>query len=81
MYFRFSLLDDSFNIHINDEKVTLNHLIDLAQNTQFLWTINGLSDPYIDETLSNLKDDPTQVSMDGEVKGFIASEKVDQQTP
>ena len=73
MYFRFSLLDDSFNIHINDEKVTLNHLIDLAQNTQFLWTINGLSDPYIDETLSNLKDDPTQVSMDGEVKGFIAS--------
>ena len=73
LYFRFSLVDASFNIFINDEKITLDHLKDLAQRTQFLWNINGLSDPYIDETLNNLTEEPTQTSMDGEVKGFIAS--------
>src|SRR3989344_4204628 len=35
LYFRFSLLDPSFNIYLNDEKITLDDLSDLAQNTQF----------------------------------------------
>lgn len=43
LYFRFSLLDPSFNIYINDEKVTLDDLNDLAQKTQFLWNIRACS--------------------------------------
>lgn len=73
LYFRFSLLDDSFNIYINDEKITLDHLDDLAQKTQFLWNINGLDDPYINQKLTNLKEAAKSIQMDGNVKGFVAS--------
>ena len=73
LYFRFSLLDDSFNIFINDEKITLDNLDDLAQKTQFLWNINDLDDPYINDKLTNLKEAAKSVQMDGNIKGFVAS--------
>ena len=53
LYFRFSLLDVSFNIFINEEKITLEHLNSLVEKTQFLWNINNLKDPYISEKLTN----------------------------
>ena len=54
LYFRFSLLDNSFNIFLGDEagkeeKITLDCLNDLARKTEFLWIINGLKDPYINK--------------------------------
>jgi len=73
LYFRFSLLDDSFNIFINGGKITLDNLDDLAQKTQFLWNINDLDDPYINDKLTNLKEAGKSVQMDGNVKGFVAS--------
>jgi len=73
LYFRFSLLDPSFNIYLNDEKVTLDDLNDLAQKTQFLWNINNLDDPYIKEKVTELKEPEKAISMGGNVKGFIAS--------
>lgn len=73
LYFRFSLLDDSFNIFLDDEKVTLDDLNDLAEKTQFLWNINDLDDPYINEKLTKLKEPGKVIEMDGNVKGFIAS--------
>lgn len=73
LYFRFSLLDDSFNIFLDDEKITLDHLKDLAEKTQFLWNINNLNDPYINEKLTKLKEPGKVIEMDGNVKGFIAS--------
>ena len=73
LYFRFSLLDNSFNIFIDDEKITLDHLDDLAQKTQFLWNINNLTDPYISEKLTNLKEEGKSIQMQGDVKGFVAS--------
>lgn len=73
LYFRFSLLDDSFNIFLGDEKVTLDDLNDLAEKTQFLWNINDLADPYIDKKLTKLKEPGKAIEMDGNVKGFIAS--------
>jgi len=73
LYFRFSLLDDSFNIYINNEKITLDHLDGLAQKTQFLWNINNLNDPYIEQKLTNLKEAAKLIQMDGIVKGFVAS--------
>jgi len=73
LYFRFSLLDKSFNISINDEPITLDELEDLAKKTQFLWNINRLDDPYINEKLKNLKGSVKHIKMQKNVKGFIAS--------
>lgn len=73
--FRFSLLDDSFNIFIDGKKVTLDDLNDLAQNTQFLWSINNLNDSYIKEKLTNLKKPEKKIIMEGNITGFIASVK------
>ena len=73
LYFRFSLHDNSFNIFINGDKITLDHLKSLSQNTSFLWNINNLEDPFITEHLTSLKEPVQQLSMDGDVKGFIAS--------
>jgi hypothetical protein len=75
LYFRFSLLDESFNIFINDELITLDELDGLAQKTQFLWNINRLDDPYINEKLVNLKSSVKHIEMQKNVKGFIASVK------
>jgi hypothetical protein len=48
LYFRFSLLDKTFNIYLNGEKVTHKHLNDLAKKTQFLWKIGKKTDPFVD---------------------------------
>lgn len=73
LYFRFSLLDESFNIFVNEKIVTLDQLKDLSQKTEFLWNINNLEDPYISEKLTNLKEQTKNDVMDKNVKGFIAS--------
>lgn len=73
LYFRFSLLDDSFTIFVDDDQITLDHLNDLAENTQFMWNINSLDDPYINEKLTKLKEPKKAIKMDADVKGFIAS--------
>jgi len=73
LYFRFSLVDASFNIYINDEEVTLDDLSELAGKTQFLWNINNFTDSYINKTLSHLDENPRLIKMKEDVKGFIAS--------
>ncbi|RJP17118.1 MAG: DNA mismatch repair protein [Candidatus Abyssobacteria bacterium SURF_5] len=73
LYFRFSLLDDSFNVFIDDEKITLDDLNDLAEKTEFLWRINDLDDPYINDKLTKLKEPVKNIEMSANVKGFIAS--------
>lgn len=72
LYFRFSLVDNSFNIYIDDEKIDYKHLADLASNTEFLWKINSLKDPYLDKKLKNPKEEKT-IKMKSGIKGFIAS--------
>lgn len=47
LYFRFSLLDKSFKIFLNDEKITYEHLKELAEKTEFLWKIGEFRDPYV----------------------------------
>ena len=74
LYFRFSLHDGSFNIFINGDKITLDHLEDLSQKTHFLWKINDLEDPFITKKyLANLKEPVIKLSIDENVKGFVAS--------
>lgn len=72
LYFRFSLVDKSFNIFVNDEQVTLDDLKDLSEATEFLWNINSLMDPYLD-TLSKLASEPINLNHGLNVNGFIAS--------
>ena len=74
LYFRFSLIDDEFNIILDSEPVTHESLNALASKTQFLWEINDIDDPY----LISLKDRPTlkekrRFSDKNNIKGFIAS--------
>ncbi len=75
LYFRFSLLDDSFNIFLEDQKITLEDLSWLSGKTQFLWKLGTLADPFVDERLKppTLKESTTVSTLPNEVQGFIAS--------
>lgn len=72
LYFRFSLIDNDFNIFINDTQVKLSDLQNLSDNTEFLWNINGASDPFL-ETLSKLKNESISIVSGVNIKGFIAT--------
>jgi hypothetical protein len=77
LYFRFSLLDKSFNIFLNGEKITHKHLKDLAEKTEFLWKLGKHEDPYISDLeakFSKEKDahELKQLNIAG-ITGFIAS--------
>jgi hypothetical protein len=73
LYFRFSLIDDTFRIYVNDQPIILDDLNDLAQNTEFLWNINGFDDPYISQKLIPTLKEQTSIPAQLSCKGFIAS--------
>lgn len=72
LYFRFSLVDPSFKIFVNDDLVEIGDLEDLASKTQFLWNINNLEDPYLN-ILVSLRNDPIEIIDQLNVRGFIAT--------
>lgn len=76
MHFRFSLIDPNFKIYINDELISIKHMQELADNTQFLWQINYIQDDFLSllTTSENCKEHRT-ISFDKEINGFIASVK------
>lgn len=71
LYFRFSLLDPTFNIYINGEPITLKELEPIREKTQFVWNINNIIDPYINEG-HFIKKKELQLD-NAQIKGFIAS--------
>ena len=76
LYFRFSLLDSSFRIFLNNDQITLDELSSLIDDTQLLWKINNPTDPYISEKLENnegLKRKRALKAEDESISGFIAS--------
>lgn len=76
LYFRFSIIDSSFNIFIEDQLVTHESLKDLAENTEFLWRINGFTDPYVQDLesrFSPVDNDVRALSTSLNINGFIAS--------
>jgi hypothetical protein len=77
LYFRFSLLDPSFNIFLDRKKITYKHLDDLAAKTEFLWIIGDPKDPYVKGLQSRFAKNPgdheTQLIKIPGIKGFIAS--------
>lgn len=72
LYFRFSLLDSSFNIYVNNEKIDEGQLKELADNTQFIWKINDIKDQFL-ETLKLSDDDKKVLESKMKIKGYIAS--------
>ena len=72
MTFRFSLLDESFSIYVNDEEVTIDDLADLSAATEFVWLINRYSDAYLD-ACEPLEHPPMRLTTSLDVKGFLAT--------
>ncbi len=79
LYFRFSLIDPSFSISVNGDEVTSSDLKDIAQKTDFLWTINEFNDPFFKTFISKdtgkntLKEGGDLKITDKNIRGFIAS--------
>lgn len=74
LYFRFSLVDKTFNIYVDNEKITHMDIGEIGPNTQFLWSINGYQDPFISECLTFLKESKNLTTRLN-IKGFIATVK------
>jgi len=76
LFFRFSLLDNSFKIYLNTDPITLNELNDLSLSTQFVWQLNSLDDPYLKEKISATHEHIKQykkITSSLPMSGFIAS--------
>lgn len=78
LYFRFSLVDPSFNIFINGQEITIDNIQVLVDETQFLWTLNDtsvantLNDPFLEKLKAKaVKQKDLLARMD--ISGFIAS--------
>lgn len=69
--FRFTLFDSNFRIYINDQEITENVLNEFASNTQFLWKINEINDPFID-LMDNLKE-VKALKSSIPIRGYIAT--------
>lgn len=82
LYFRFSILDNNFNIYVNGKIISNDDLNDLINKTQFVWDINTTKgDCYLEKVKEIAKSkDKGQISelsfkMDNgdEVDGFVIS--------
>ena len=72
LYFRFSLVDESFRIYIDGEKISYKHLADLAGATQFVWHTRGMKDPFLTQGLKKAKEKKV-IDLGKGVRGFIAT--------
>ncbi len=70
LYFRFSLVDDNFNIHLNGKKIVVDDLHELSEKTEFLWNISNFQDPFTNTF--NLDSAAIKINSDL-IKGFIAT--------
>lgn len=80
LYFRFSLIDSSFNIYLNDQKISVADLQDLVNKTEYLWKIGTYDDaliPLIEKKQSEHQHIPagrvTAFDPGIAIHGFIAS--------
>jgi hypothetical protein len=76
LFFRFSLFDKAFKITLNNDQITLNELNDLSLSTQFVWQINSINDPFLQEKISATREHIKQykkLQSRLSINGFIAS--------
>jgi len=75
--FRFSLnlKDDQFNLYLNNDLISVDHLRDLAGKTSYLWKVNEIEDPYVNEklTVPPLVRNSKKIEAELNIYGFIAS--------
>lgn len=71
--FRFSLLDGSFNIFLEGDKITEEDLNKLSKKTEFLWQINDYNEKYKDKIKEFTKENEKISFEKNIIKGFIAS--------
>ena len=72
LYFRFSLVDESFKIYVNGNEINLGDVKDLTDKTQFVWSINNNHDSFVQTLLKrSIKNDNRTINKN--VNGFIAS--------
>ncbi len=73
LYFRFSLVDESFKIYVNDNEINLGDVKDLTDKTQFVWSIdNNSHDSFVQTLLKrSIKNDNRAINKN--INGFIAS--------
>ena len=71
LYFKFSLYDSDFNIFVNGKKIEISELKELANNTQFRWSINNFTDPLF--SMMNELDNVIEVSTKLNIRGYIAT--------
>lgn len=77
MYFRFSLMDENFHIHLNGREITVKDLKKLIGETQFLWEINQQENDVLFEKLKKKAKETGHVEVShSSIKGFIASVNV-----
>ncbi len=80
LYFRFSLLDSTFAIFVDDKKVTHDDLSLLVERTEFLWEFDSHRDPFVDGLKTAFAKEPDkheskEVSLT-DARGFLASVKL-----
>ena len=62
--------NDNFNIFLNGDKISIEDLQDLSQNTQFCWSINHFSDEFTN-SFEGAELFPVESELN--IRGFIAS--------
>lgn len=73
LYFRFSLVDESFNIFVNNDKIDEKILSKLVEHTQFIWTINDIEDPFLTTIIKNSSKFKNNLKTEMNIRGYIAS--------
>ena len=73
LYFRFSLVDDSFKIYVNGNEINLGDIKDLTDKTQFIWPINDNGHDSFVQTLSIRSIRKNDLTIAKNINGFIAS--------
>ena len=82
LYFRFSTMDNNFNIYVNGKMISNQDLDDLIQKTEFVWNINNTKDDlYLSEVQKvaaskpkgQTPDLPFKLNNGDSINGFIIS--------
>lgn len=74
LYFKFSLIDNDFNIYVNGELITIQQLNDLARQTQFVWVINNFTEPFLENKTTGINPkEIINIVSSLPIKGYIAT--------
>jgi hypothetical protein len=73
LYFRFSLYDENFIIKLNGMPINFEDISELSENTEYLWKLNDLDDPYFMVLYDKIRRPAKTINLNSRIKGFVAS--------